>query len=268
MKKFGGGLFLLGIILTIISFREGIAGLKGTKNLYELEQGISEVGYFDMVYADVNMVFGAYATRTTTENGRKTGEDSYYLIPAYEGDEWRYIGVKVFEKEYDVFDQMIDDTYDYMDGYLTELDKHVEKVGVLKKMNKKMQDIYYKQLRTAEWFEDDEEMKHYALPYYIDSVANPKTMVGFFFFSIGAIVVGGVLFVIGYKAENVQINKAAQQTYVMIHGVSYAKAQLAHVNQCINNQEKIFAVQELAQITGLSQEEASNIVENWRQYYY
>ena len=268
MKQWGGIIFIFGLILGIMGFREGVAGLKAPVDLYALDTNVSEIGYFDMVTADIYEVYGSYATRTTTENGRKTAEDSYYLIPAYEGDDVRYIGIKVNEKEYDLFGKMYDDTWDYYDGYIFDLTTHIEKTGCLKKMNKKMQEYYYGTLRDAEWFESDAEMKKYALPYYLDPLASPKTMVPFLFISVALMVVGAVLFVIGFKSENVKINKAAAQTYVMINGVSYAKSTLAHVNQCVLGQEKIFAAQELAQITGMSMEEASVIIENWSQYYY
>ena len=92
MKQVGGIIALLGLVFAIVSFREGIAGLKKPIDLYADETNISEIGYFDMVTVDVFEVYGSFATRTTTENGKKTSEESYYLIPAHEGDEYRYIG--------------------------------------------------------------------------------------------------------------------------------------------------------------------------------
>jgi len=266
IKKLGGIVLAVGVIMCIIGFREGVASMRTPVDLYEVS--VSEIGTFDMVTADIYAVFGTFATKTTTENGSKTAEESYYLIPAYEGDDIRYIGVKVLEKDYATFDAICDDTWDFEEGYLMELTKHAEKTGCLKKMNKKMLDLYYDSLRKAEWFESDEEMKTYALPYYIDSLANPSSMKSILFVGAFLIVVGGILFPIGWKKQNAEEKKAAEQSYVYINGVSYAKATLAHVNQCIQGQEKMFAVQELAQITGMSMEEASVIVENWRQYYY
>ncbi|MCR5461197.1 MAG: hypothetical protein K6F51_15135 [Acetatifactor sp.] len=266
IKKFGGIILAVGVILCIFGFREGVAAMKTPVDLYEVS--VSEIGTFDMVTADIYAVFGTFATKTTSENGRKTAEESYYLIPAYEGDDIRYVGVKVLEKDYDTFDAIRDDTWEFEDGYLVELTKHAEKTGCLKKMNKKMQDLYYDTLREAEWFESEEEMKTYALPYYIDSLANPSSMKTFLFVGVLLAVVGGVLFFVGFKKQNAEEKKAAEQSYVYINGVSYAKASLAHVNQCVLGQEKMFAVQELAQITGMSMEEASMIIENWRQYYY
>lgn len=269
LKKLGGVLAIAGIVLSVMGFREGIAAFKEPIDLYAMETNISEVGYFDMVTVDVFEVYGSYATKTTTENGKKTNEESYYVIPAHEGDEYRYIGIKVNEKEYKIFDEIYKDTYDYYEGNLTE-DKYygVVKTGCLKKMNKKMQDYYYKTLRDAGWYETDEEMKKEALPYYLDPIANPKSMVPFLLVGVVMALAGGIMFVLGWRSETQKVDKAATQTYVIINGVSYAKADLAHVNRCILNQEKEFAVQELARITGVSMEEATKIADNWRLYYY
>lgn len=269
LKKLGGVLALAGLMITIFGFREGIAGMKKPVDLYADETNVSEVGFFDMATAEVFEVYGSYATKTTTENGKKTNEESYYIIPAHEGDEFRYIGIKVNEKDYKTFDKIVEETYDYYDGIEPEGDYTTIKVtGCLKKMNKEMQGYYYNTFKKAEWFDSDEEMKKEALPYYLDTLANPKSMVTFLFVGVIMFLAGGIMFVFGMRSENKAINKAAEQTYVIINGVSYAKAELAHVNQCIQGQEKVFAAQELARITGMSVEEATNVVENWRRYYY
>ncbi len=266
IKKLGGIVLAVGVIMSIIGFREGVASMRTPLDLNEVN--VSEIGTFDMVTADIYAVFGAFATKTSSENGTKTAEESYYVIRAFEGDEVRYIGVKVLEKDYATFDAICDDTWDFVDGYLMELTKHAEKTGCLKKMNKKMMNFYYEWFSKAGAFDSEEEMKTYALPYYIDSLANPSSMKSILFVGAVLIVVGGILFPIGWKKQNAEEKKAAEQSYVYINGVSYEKATLAHVNQCIQGQEKMFAVQELARITGMSMEEASVIVENWRQYYY
>lgn len=268
MKKVGGVLAIMGVFFLILGFREGIAGMRKPVDLYGETTNVSEIGYFDMVEADIYATYGSFATKTTTENGKKTAEESYFLIPAYEGDDVRYIGIKVLEKDYKTFTKICDDTWDWEEGYLAGLSEHVVKTGCLKKMNKEMQNYYYKALKDAEWFESEAEMKTYALPLYIDTLASPKGMVSFLFVGLGLAVGGAVLFVIGYKKENIQEAKAAQQTYVVIKGVSYSRAELAHVNQCVLGQERIFAAQELSRITGMSVEEASEVVENWRNYYY
>ena len=135
-------------------------------------------------------------------------------------------------------------------------------------MHGELLDLYYEAFRESESFESEEEMKTYALPYYIDSLENPSSEKNLLIVSIMLIVGGGVLFFLGLKKQNADEKKAAEQYYVYINGVSYAKSTLAHVNQCIQGQEKMFAVQELAQITGMTMDEASVIVDNWRQYYY
>ena len=269
MKQVGGIIALLGLVFAIVSFREGIAGLKKPIDLYADETNISEIGYFDMVTVDVFEVYGSFATRTTTENGKKTSEESYYLIPAHEGDEYRYIGIRVPEKEYKIYDKIYKDTYDYYEtGVYDTTDYGMVKTGCLKKMKKEMQDYYYSTLKKAEWFEDDATMKAEALPYYLDPIENRKAPVGMLFGGIIAFLVGGILFIFGARGEKKKFDRKAEQTYVVINGISYAKADLARVNQLLQGQEKVFATQELARITGLSLEEAGKITEHWREYYY
>ncbi|MBP5282279.1 MAG: hypothetical protein J6Z22_07240 [Lachnospiraceae bacterium] len=269
MKKFAGVLLVAGLLLSILSFREGIAGLKAPIDLYAYETNISEVGYFDMVTVDIFEVYGTFMTRTTTENGKQTNQDSYYMIPAHEGDEYRYIGIRVNEKEYDIFDKIYEDTYDYYEyGEESDLDYGVVKTGCLKKMSKKMQTFYYDTLREAEWYDTDEEMMAEALPYYIDPIPNPRSVVFMVLIGFVMTLLGGILLILSMRSEKAKTTRAVEQTYVVINGISYSKAQLARVNQLLQGQEKIFAVQELANITGMSLEEAGNVVEHWREYYY
>ena len=267
VKKLAGALLVAGLILSVMGFREGIAGLKAPIDDYDTN--ISEVGYFDMVTVDVFEVYGTFMTRTTTENGRETNQDSYYMIPAHEGDEYRYIGIRVNQKEYDVFDKIYQDTYDYYEyGEDTDTNYGVVKTGCLKKMSKKMQDFYYDTLREAQWYESDEDMKLEALPYYIDPVADTKSVVIMFLLGVILTLVGGILMVFAIRREKAKYFMATEQSYVVIGGNSYPKSDLARVNQLIKGQEKIFAAQELANITGLSLEEAGKVIEHWREYYY
>lgn len=269
LKKLGFAMAFIGAITCFVSFREGIAGLKPAVDLYADETDVSDIGYFDMVNAEVIEVLGSYATKTTTKNGVKQSEESYYIIPAFDGEDVRYIGVKVLEKEYKTFDKMVDDTYNYFAGYSLDLGNvRVEKTGCLKKMNKEMQKYYYEWFEEAEWYESEEEMKQEVLPIYLDAVVSVKTMRTMFLISVALLVVGAGLGVLGLVKGNGQTQKAVAETYVMINGVSYPKSSLAHVNTCIEGQERIFAAQELAEITGLSLEEAGKIVENWKRYYH
>ena len=269
IKKIGGLVALVGIIIASVSFRDGIAGMKSPIDLYAEDTDFSEIGYFDMVTVDVTRVYGAYETITRSRNGVKESEDSYYYIPAYEGDEFRIIGIRINEKEYATVNQIYENTYDF-DLSPEELNrsKGVIKTGCLKKMKKKMQNYFYDTLREWQWFGSEEELKEVALPYYVDSVASPKSMVTMFLLGLIAFFAGGIAFVLGSREERKQLDASLDQSIVYLHGISYAKADLAHVNRSVQEQNKENAVRELAALTGLSTEEAIQIIENWRKYYY
>lgn len=270
MKKAGFIIAFLGIIFAVMSFQDSIAAVRPWKDLYAEGTNISSVSTWDTVDIDVLDVFGSFATMTTTENGRKTSEKSYYIIPAYEDGDMRFIGICVPEKEYDLFDQMTEETYDYYyEGKVPEGEiKTIHKTGRLTKMNSKMKKYYYDWFTSAQWYDSEEEMKKEVLPYYVDPVADPMSSVKMFGIGLVAFLVGGVICLFGFLKDKSKQQKSEAQSYVTIGGVTYPKQTFAHVNASIIGQEKIFAAQELADITGLSMEEAGSIVEKWNQYYY
>lgn len=269
MKRVGLIIALIGIMLFGFSFKDGIAAMRPHVDLYDDGVNISEVSSWDMIDMDIIDVWGSYATKTETSNGVTRDVLSYYIITAFEGDDARFIGIGVPEKEYDLFDNLMENTYDYYGGYdFGDPEEYAHKTGRLKKMNAEMQKYYYEWFEDTEWFESEAEMKAEALPYYIDPIADPtvviKMMAG------GGIVgiIGIIIFVIGFVNDRKKTQKAVEQAYVMINGVSYSKQSLAHVNAQVLGQEKMFAAQELAEITGMSLDEAGKIIENWNRYYY
>ena len=54
---------------------------------------------------------------------------------------------------------------------------------------------------------------------------------------------------------------------VVINGVHYPKSAFKRVNVFVQGRETVFAIKELRQITGISLEEAKEVVNNWDQYY-
>ena len=268
MKKFGGAIAFIGAVFLFLSFREGIAAMRPMVDLYGEETNVDEIGYFDMVYADVYAVFGYCASEETTKNGVKQKEDYYYVIPAFKGDDMYYIALKVSEGEQAKYERQTDRTYDYMMGYDEDVFSNtIPAQGTLKKMGSELKKYYYDWFREGEVFESEEEMKEYAMALYIDQNKNPRGSMILMFVGAGALIAGCIILVLGFVRENSVSYKAKNQTYVMINGVSYSKLSLAHVNQSIQNQETVFAAQELSQITGISLEEAGRIIDNWNEYY-
>ena len=277
MKKVGvevaieliiGLLPLIGAMLLIGAVRTGIAAMRPMVDLYGEETNVDEIGYFDMVSADVYAVFGYCASEEITRDGVKQSEDYYYVIPAFKGDDMYYIAVKVYEGRQAEYEEQTDKTYDYMMGYNEDIFSNTIPVqGMLKKMGSELEKYYYDWFREGEVFDSDEEMKEYAMPVYIEPLWNPKAYAIRFCVGAGMLIVGGILLVLALVHEKSVKYKAKNQTHVMINGVSYSKESLAHVIQSIQNQEPVFAVQELSQITGISLEEAGKIIDKWNEYY-
>ena len=202
IKRLGMILGMFGVILSAATFREGIAANKASVDLYAEETNVSEIGFFDMVEAEVYAVLDVYATEVTTENGVKKDEDNCYIIPAFNGEETYYIGVKVNDQSYTDFDRIMDNTYDYLMGYAMDLgDVTVHTQGCLKKMSSKMQGYYYDWFREAEWFESEADMEKYALPLYIDTIYDTGFMKYGIWVGIALALIGGGLFIYGWKNE-------------------------------------------------------------------
>ena len=77
MKKVGLVILFVGLILGFFSFQDSVAAIRPWVDLYAEETDISEISTWDMVEFDVIEIWGSYATKTTTENGRKTAEVGY-----------------------------------------------------------------------------------------------------------------------------------------------------------------------------------------------
>lgn len=269
MKRVGFAVALIGIFFFVMSFMDGVAAMRPHVDLYGEGVNISEVSAWDMIDTDIVDVWGSYATKTETSNGVTRDVLSYYIITAFEGDDARFIGIGVPEKEYDAFDKVMENTYDYYGGYSFDMpEEYIHKTGRLKKMNSEMAKYYYEWFEETGWYETEAEMKEAALPYYIDPIADPSSVIKMM--AGGGIVgiIGIVILVFAFIKDGKKTQKAVEQTHVVINGVTYPKQTLAHVNASILGQEKIFAAQELAEITGVSLEEAGDIVEHWGRYYY
>lgn len=276
MKK-GSTLFSVGIVMVVIgaifayqSFQEGVASIRPYVELYGDETNVSEIGYFDMVEAEVWAVVDCFASEVTKKNGVKTDEDYFYIIPAYDGEDQVFIGVKVSDDSYRTYEKIRSATYKYLTagdndemGLVT-----IKSVGCLKKMESKVKKYYYEWFEDNEWYESKEEMEKYALPVYIDVVVRPDNARVFLLIGVGVLAGGLCILIIGIVRDRSREKRSKEQSYVSINGVSYPKSTFNHVNQCINSQERIFAAQELHEITGVSLDEAGEIINNWSKYYY
>lgn len=85
------------------------------------------------------------------------------------------------------------------------------------------------------------------------------------------IVIGVAMFVAGIVFILLAVRKRPELRQfpgeVVINGVHYPQSAFARVNAYVKGRETVFAMQELRQITGISAEQAREVVNNWKQYY-
>lgn len=262
--------FLAGMVLFICGM-DSFASFKKPVDLYAEDTNVTELGRTDAIEADFYAVLDCFATETTTtkRNGSVTGtsKDYYYIVPAFDGEDTYYIGVKSNSTDRKTYDNIADLTWAWLNGENSDYGNvsiHAE--GCLKKMDKELLGYMKEWFEEAEWFESDAEMEKYVLPVCLETVrfGTVRTM---FLVALGVFLVCIVVIVLGMVSSKKETKRAKEQTHVVINGVSYPKSTFDHVNRCILNRERIFAVQELRDITGLEPEEAQKIIDNWNQYY-
>ena len=259
----GIGLFYNGL--------DGIASFKKPVDLYAEDTNVTELGRLDNVEVDVYAILDCFASETTTtkRNGSVTGKkvDYYYILPAFDGDDTYYIGLKASSKEHNDYEKIADLTWDWLEGKTSDygnVTAHVN--GCLKKMDKELYKYMKEWFEEAEWFDSDADIEKYVLNVYLEPV-NFGTSRIVFLVCIGIMVVGVIVLILGFRSDGKHKKQVKEQTHVVINGVSYPKASFEHINRCILNREKIFAVQELRDLTGLDLEEAQKVIDNWNQYY-
>lgn len=251
---------------------DGFASFKKPVDLYADDTDVTKLGRLDAVEADIYAVLDCFATETTTtkRNGAVTGKskDYYYIVPAFAGEETYYIGVKSSSADQRSFDKIADLTWAWLSGESSDFgNQSIYVEGCLKKMDKELLGYMKEWFEESEWFESEAEMEKYVLPVCLETVRFDTVKV-MFLVGIIVFVICAILIITGLISERKDSKKAKQQTHVVINGVSYPKNTFDHVNRCILNKERIFAVQELRDITGLELEEAQKIIDNWNQYYY
>lgn len=263
---------VISAIVIGVSGLDSFASFKKPVDLYADDTDVTKLGRTDAVEADIYAVLDCFATETTTtkRNGAVTGKskDYYYIVPAFKGDETYYIGVKSNSDDQRNYDKIADLTWAWLSGESSDFGEqsiHIE--GCLKKMDKELLGYMKEWFEESEWFESEAEMEKYVLPVCLETVRFGTVKI-MFLVGVGVFIVCAILIITGIISERKDSKKAKQQTHVVINGVSYPKNTFDHVNRCILNKEKIFAVQELRDITGLDLEEAQKIIDNWTQHYY
>lgn len=264
-------LFVAGAALAF-GFTDYVAAFKTPVDLYGETTNVSDISKTTPLTADIYAVLDCFVEETTTtknKNGSVTKKeyDYYYIIPAYNGDETYYIGIKVPDDKDYAYDEICELTWQWMYGETENLgDKTVHAEGCLKKMNDEMYGYMVEWFEETEWFETTADIEKYVLPMYFEPL-NFAGLRNVTYVCGGAFAVSLILFVLSFVLGKKKMMKAQEQTCVVINGISYQKELFENVNRFVANKENVFAIQELCQITGLTPEEAQPVIHSWHKYY-
>lgn len=153
--------------------------------------------------------------------------------------------------------------------------------GTINELDDEIYDLMVEWFEDAEIYESDADLKAHVLPLCLTTM-NFDASTGYIIANVVLLVlaiISWALFFIGRSKQKARIANAHAQTmaqfpgqnpedFVVINGVSYPKSSMAHINSYVNNMEKVVAIKELRDITGLELAEAKNVIENWNKYYF
>ncbi|MBO5279007.1 MAG: hypothetical protein J6B06_05930 [Lachnospiraceae bacterium] len=259
------------VILLFACGLDTVAAFQKPVDLYAEETDVTELGRMTPVEAEVYAVLECFCTETTTtkKNGAVTKKsyDYYYAIPVFVGEETYYAGVKVSDSQDHIYDDICDATWNWLNGTSDRLGElTVQAEGCFHKMDDELYGYMVETFEDMQWFESDADLQKYLLPVYLKPVRFHDTRI-MFLVALGALIVAVAVVIVTRSFDKKRDKKVQEQTHVVINGVSYPKSTFDHVNRCIANRERLFAVQELSEITGLSVEEAQQIISKWNEYY-
>lgn len=269
-------LFVIGVVFVSINLQSGIAATRPRVNLYDKDTYIEDIGFFDMVEADIDTVLDSFATESTSRSGIITHTNYYYIIPVTGRDQETYfIAVEVAEDNSVPYDKVVKSTWDYLEGKPNVVLYKVHATGCIKKLSAKKYNFFQEWFEEAGIFETKEDIDKYVLPLYLSNEVVELCTNGLI--AGAACLLISVLLIISYirarwkqKKEVKQLLKerAEKQKFIKIDGKEYPKATFDHVNELCRKSKRQEAMQELCDITGIEKLDAKIIIDNWNEYYY
>lgn len=267
--RFGFMLVLVSVIMCFVAKDDILISFSEPVDIYE--DYPADFRDVKAVETELYMLFDIFAeeeTTTTNNSGAITSRryDYYYILPVFTAEEEYYVGVKVSSKKSAPYDDLMDSTWSYLMGETDSIgDEVIEFQGGFVEMDDELYQYFQDWFKEAEFFESDQEMDKYLLPLVLESVnyERVKTMT---FVMIGVFIVGIILIILGLKPKKAV--KEATNPIISINGVSYPSSNFIRVNSFVERGQKVKAIKELRDITGLDLAQAKDIVDRWNEYWY
>lgn len=286
LQKIGIAFGIFGIFIMIVAGADGIASFKSGTDLYDIDTDYLELSHLDLIDTEFDVSLGCFVEEeTTTKNkyGNVTNRSYkyYYAIPAYSGEDTYWIGLEISSDNMRTMDKIVDETYEYLmgeDEYYGYT--YLELQGRLAKLEDEKYDYMVEMFEELEWYESDADIEKYVLPVYITTF-DPASSRIFLIVGVVGIILGIISVVSSIKGNathgrrnagknnknNASNADATAGSTVTIGGTSYPKSYFERVNGYVERSEAEYAVQDLRSLTGISEEEAREIINNWKNYY-
>lgn len=272
-------LFSIGLYLFLVNFQCGIAAARPKVDLYAEGTYIEDIGFFDMVETNFDMMLGRFVREEKIIHYNSTNDTRtyyYYIIPAKGKDEETYfIALKVRESNSAFYDKVVKSTWDYLEGKTNILSYKVHTSRCITKMAPAQYKDFQEWFEEAEMFETKEELDKYVLPLYLTDETWAHSTELLLAGTI-CLLISLLIIILHIKAKWKQKKEAKQrlkeraekQKYIEIDGRDYPKATFDHVNELCRRSKRQEAMQELCDITGIEKLDAKIIIDNWNEYYY
>lgn len=289
--KLGIGFLIIGVLFIWLNKDDFRAGFMKPYDIYAEDADANEFKVGDAVSTEIYAVLDNFGTLETThtKNGAVTSRSYsyYYIIPVFDEYETYYIALKSSADDKSTYDDICDDTWDYLQGYTDDFTSYpYEITGSIHKLDDEAYGYLVDWFVESEWLgtTDEDDIKEYVWPMCIEkrsmSVVRTFNIIG-----IAGIVLGVLFFVFYFMGFSVKKNKvsaaptgdaaavtgetqpASYDSDIVINGVKYMRSDFEIVNEKIQAGDIDGAVSAVRDRTGYGEEEAKEVVNNWGKYY-
>ena len=290
--KFGFVFLIIGAMFIYLNRTNLRAGFMKPYDIYAEDADANDFKLGDAVKTEIYAVMDNFGTLETThtKNGAVTScsYSYYYIIPVFDDYDTYYIALKSNADDKSTYDDICDDTWDYLYGNTDDFTKYsYEITGSIQKLDDKAYDYMIDWFVESEWLgtTDVDDIKEYVWPMCIEKRSMPVVRT-FSIIGIAGIVFGILFFVLYFKGspvkkENLSVAPAGDaaatvtgQTQptsydsdIVINGVKYMRSDFEIVNEKLQAGDIDGAVSAVRDRTGYGEEEAREVVNNWGNYY-